>query len=326
MAQTLCPFCGFTPLPEEAERCPKCRRAFVEESMEPTNATRTRAGALTGSVTAHPGPTAAVLALGAGLWVVRGTGALGPTDEPWWTFAVAALMVGAAAMLMANVGPAKHLAGAMGLLEVLAAGLAARDGGVAAACAGHGLVLVAMTAFEPGRLRLTLGAVAGVAAVAAALVQLGLGPRRAAAPGPALTEVPGWSLRLPPGWVSVKQLKQLRLPPDRAGVAFSRDLPPAEGVLISAPATGAALEASCKEALASLNAVGPQPKADVSAPPVFGAGAELREVKLVEGAAGRAACAVVAGRLVLLAVVSPEESPGAGAAAFEAVAGGLTAR
>lgn len=119
MAETICPRCGFSPIPSGAQLCPKCRRPFfvVERSYENTNVTATRAGGLTGSVTANPSAIVAALVVGAAFWVVRCAGLLGTPVEPQWAYAVAGAQVLAAMLLLTTSGPAKQAPVLAGLIE-----------------------------------------------------------------------------------------------------------------------------------------------------------------------------------------------------------------
>lgn len=329
--ETLCPSCGFSPIPEGAERCPKCNKAFAYERVEYTNVTATRAGGLTGSVTANPVPTAIALGVGAFLWTVRAGGFLSDVGDPPATFLVAALNVVALVLVMTTSGPAKHAGALAGVVELLAVGLRYdAPAAVSVACALHGVTLIAMTVAEPGALRLKVGAgVAGAAGV------VGLGALLwAVAPKPESRvvlrdDVAGFTLTLPPGWTGAREVDvapHLVLPWDggkTVNYAFRRDSPRQVGVLTVSRDEQPALDEACRDALAKLGVTVALPPLDGPAPPSLGEVARVSELKTKSGALGRFGCGLVGARLVALAVVSQDPAPGVGAEAFELVAGGL---
>lgn len=240
--ETLCPSCGSSPVPEGSERCPWCGKAFSYDRVDSTNVTATRAGGLTGSVTATPAPTAIALAAGAFLFTVRAGGFLADVGDSPLVFAVAAL-------------------------DVVA------------------LVLV--------------------------------------------DEVSGFRLTLPPGWRPATEEEvapHLVLPWDGGKTVnrgFRLESPRQVGVLIVSRDEQPELQRSCRDMLAKLGVTRPLDQVDGSPPPSLGEGVSLFELKTKSGAAGRFGCALVGTKLVGLAVVSQDPTPGVGAAAFEWVAGGL---
>ena len=91
MPETLCPNCGHSPIPYGAETCPKCHEPFdflqmykrgqrlrVDKQRDHDDGESTVFGGnLTGEVSAHPGPIAAVFFVGALAWFLRVGGVLG---------------------------------------------------------------------------------------------------------------------------------------------------------------------------------------------------------------------------------------------------------
>ena len=125
--ETLCPKCAFSPIPAGAAKCPRCNEVFAfnplylraqKERNKGLDFEATLRGALTGAVSAHPGPAAAVLALGAALWLVRGAGMFVDLKEPTWLFGLAAFELCGATVLMANIGPAKGFAQLLALVHI----------------------------------------------------------------------------------------------------------------------------------------------------------------------------------------------------------------
>lgn len=329
--ETLCPACGFGPIPEGAERCPRCGRAFAHERVEYSTVTATRAGGLTGSVTATPVPTAIALAAGALLFTVRAGGFLEDVGDSPAVFLVAALDVVALVLVMTTSGPAKHVGALAGVVELLAVGLTlGAPSVVSAACALHGAALVAMTVAEPGALRLKVGA-----AVASGLALVGLGALGwAVAPKPEpravlRDDVAGVTLALPTGWKLAREgevAPHLVLPWNggkTVNFAFRFDAPRQVGVLIVSRDERPALDQACRDALGRLGVTSPGTAVDGPPPPVLGEAARVLELRTSSGAVGRFGCAFVGTRLVALAVVSQDPAPGVGAAAFEQVVGGL---
>ncbi|MCC6334053.1 MAG: zinc ribbon domain-containing protein [Myxococcales bacterium] len=329
--ETLCPSCGFSPIAEGAEKCPKCGKAFSYERVEYTNVTATRAGGLTGSVTANPVPTAVALGLGAFFFTVRAGGFLGDVGDPPLVFAVAALDVVALVLVMTTSGPAKHVAAFAGLVELAAAGLTFGAPALVNAAAGlHGLTLIAMTVAEPGARRLKVGgALASFAAVA------GLGALAGGVmPKPEVREVlredaAGLMLTLPPGWKAAREgevAPHLVLAWDGGKTinrGFRLESPRQVGVVILSRDEQPDLEKACRDTLATLGVTGQLTKVDGPAPPSLGEVSSVSELRTKSGATGRFGCALVGTKLVALAVVSQDPAPGVGAAAFELVAAGL---
>jgi hypothetical protein len=326
---TLCLKCGFSPIPDGAEACPKCGRPFAPDRVDFTNVTGTRLGGLTGAVTASPQPVALALALGAVPWVMRGLGLPTSFNEPVWTLAIAVGLVAAAAAVMANLGPVKHLAALVGVLEIGAAlVLGPVPPLLTAAAALHGAVLVAATVAEPGRARLWAGA-----AEAAVAVALGAGALATATPQvkPGFVyedEASGVRLALAPAWRGERRElfpSHLRWPLDggkTVSVGFLRPFPEAQGVLLISRDEQPALPEACAAALKSCGVTEPldrAPGAEVVLP-----GSLVGDVRIPSGAAGRALCGLHAGRFIALVVVAADPAPGEGTRAFDDVVKGLS--
>jgi hypothetical protein len=180
-AETLCPSCGFGPIPEGTETCPACSTQFaanplfkrarragglgIRKDEEDMEATRTTLGGITGAVDAHPVPTAAILAACTFAWVARGVGVLSDRPQALWPLGLAAISMGVAMMLLVNAGPARVLAQMVALAQ-LAAGYYA--GGSALAQVGYsgvGAALLVMTLGDPSDVRRWVGTGAALAMV-----------------------------------------------------------------------------------------------------------------------------------------------------------------
>jgi hypothetical protein len=330
--ETLCPSCGFSPIPEGVERCPKCGRAFAYERVEYSTVTATRAGGLTGSVTANPVPTAVALGLGALFWTVRAGGFLVDVGDAPWVFLVAALDVVALVLVMSTAGPAKHVGALTGLVELLAVGIRWDAPPVISTLSAlHGLTLIAMTVAEPGALRLKVGAWAGGGFAVLGLAALAW----AVVPKPDVRvvlrdEASGFSLTLPDGWAAAREgevAPHLVLPWDGGKTiyrGFRLATPRQVGVLVISRDEQPALDDACRETLAKLGVTTPTEPVDGPPPPALGKEAKISDLRTKTGAAGRFGCALVGTTLVALAVVSQDPAPGVGAAAFELVVGGLS--
>src|SRR4051812_40613508 len=114
MAKTLCPSCGFSPIPHGASECPRCeepfdflqahkkgRVKFVDKNDDEEQEMTSFGGGLTGAVTAHPWPAATVIAVGAVAWFFRAAGIFGAPD-PLWTYGIVLLNLIGALLLVIN--------------------------------------------------------------------------------------------------------------------------------------------------------------------------------------------------------------------------------
>ncbi len=178
-AETLCPSCGFGPIPEGQETCPACSTQFaanplfkraakaggqgVRKDQADLEATRTTLGGITGSVEANPVPTAAVLVGSTFAWVVRCVGMLSDRPQALWPLGVAAIQMGVAMLLVVSAGPARALAQMVALLQIASAYLAGGSPVAQVGYGGVGVALLVMTVSEPGDVRRWVGTGAAVA-------------------------------------------------------------------------------------------------------------------------------------------------------------------
>jgi hypothetical protein len=178
-AETACPSCGFSPIPEGVETCPACSTQFalnplykraqraggqlVRKDSEDLEATRTTLGGITGAVDAHPALPAAVLVAMSFAWVIRAVGLLNDRPQAIWPIGVAAIQMGVAMLLMVTAGPAKQLAQMVALAQIACGYLAGGSPVAQVGYGGIGVALLVMTFGEPGDARRWLGTGAAVA-------------------------------------------------------------------------------------------------------------------------------------------------------------------
>jgi hypothetical protein len=237
MAQTACPFCAYSPIRPGEEACPRCRRRFVDDLPDDTSVTATRAGGITGAVTASPVPVAVAVVALAAAWFLRSLDVVAPLKEPAFLLALPALLIAVAASVMAAAGPAKHLPAAIGVVSAIVAvvwltgravadgscggrrvvrwptGRAVADGAFLAASVG----LVVATVSEPSSLRLKGGTVLVALLAGAGLAGLALDGRARRSTEVVVLENEAVGVRwtLPSGWRAVERL-DLLLPPKAA--------------------------------------------------------------------------------------------------------------
>jgi hypothetical protein len=329
MAQTLCPRCGYSPIPAGAERCPKCKQPFFEDDRkyENTSVTATRAGGLTGSVTAFPGAILLALTVGALLWTIRGMGILGSLGDPQWVYGIAALQVVAGIFLLTTSGPAKQAPALAGLLACAAAALCSAPWPVTVLCLAHGAGLVLGTIAEPARARLTAGGafstIAGLAALAALPVTV-----HALERPPVVLHDPllGFTLSLPPGWEEASRADlglELQVPLHAEGsgaLAFKHEAHHLLGVL--SVSTAAAGLDGCQKTLGAMKLTNLVASTE-AAPATFGKLAQLLEARSLNGV-GWATCGSAGETQLTLAVISLEANEAAALTALEAVAAGFS--
>lgn len=219
MAQTACPFCAFSPIAAGAEACPRCRRRFVDDVRDDTSVTATRAGGITGAVTASPVPVAVALVVLAAAWFLRGLDVVAKVNDPLVLLALPAGLVAVAASVMAAVGPAKHLPATLGVVSALAAvvwptGWPLADGAFVAA----GVALLVGTVSEPSGVRLKGGAVLVTVLAVGAVAGLLTGPGARPVGDVVVLEDAALGVRwtLPAGWARLERLDVL-LPPRASG-------------------------------------------------------------------------------------------------------------
>ena len=178
-AETACPSCGFSPIPEGTETCPACSTQFaanplfkrvrkaggqgVRKDEEDLEATRTTLGGITGAVDAHPGPPAGVLIALALAWVIRAVGVLTDRPQPIWPLGLAAIQMGIAMLLLVSAGPAKPLAQMIALGQIAAAYFAGGSPVAQVGFGGVGVALLVMTVGEPSDVRRWVGTGAAAA-------------------------------------------------------------------------------------------------------------------------------------------------------------------
>jgi hypothetical protein len=178
-AETLCPSCGFGPIPEGTENCPACSTVFAANPLfkrvrkaggggrrkdeEDLEATRTTLGGITGAVDAHPGVPAAVLIAMAFAWVARALGVLSDHPQALWPLGLAAIQMGVAMLLLVSAGPGKPLAQLLALAQLGAAYLAGGSPVAQVGYGGVGAALLLMSAGEPSDIRRWVAAGAAVA-------------------------------------------------------------------------------------------------------------------------------------------------------------------
>lgn len=340
--QTLCPKCGFSPIPDRAETCPKCGENFSfhplwkvaqRKMMSKTDSIEmesTTFGGLTGEVSANPIPASAVLALCALVWLLRASGLAANHVDPQWLFAVGAMQLGTAFMLLATVGPATALAQVMAVVQLAVPFLVMSDasGGLPVAVASGlpGIALLVTTVGEPGPVRRNAGIVAGVVAFIAAVgAVFSLQTGEAAARGGTIANAEeNWELR----GSGLERLARadlaphLTVPPethrDRHAPFGNRQ----KGVfgLVSQTTGGTPnLSAGCEEWLKAFGGVNEVQRLG-TAPAMFGPESLVLYIKTGSGASGRLACGLKSGTLWALTVVSSDPTPSVGAAEFERAA------
>ncbi len=323
MAETRCPFCGFSPIPRESDACPRCRRRFVDDAPDVSTVTATRAGGITGAVTASPLPAAVALVAGAVVWLFRLVDVFTPSHDPAWVFAVPALLVAGAGSVMAAVGPAKHVSAALGLVSsaiaaVWPAHLGLHDG----ALIGYGLVLIGATVSEPSSLRLKGGTAAAVGVALVALVGLAVPmAARGASESMSLSDdAVGLRWGLPAGWRELEHLSGGLAAPKRTSrrsVLFAGDDEGAQAALVFDRLPG---EVTCEGLLASLGASAR--KAGDEAPAPFPRGTPMLEVPAATGTL-RAACAITSSDALLALVVSTSAAPKVAESSLRVLASGV---
>ncbi len=342
--ETLCPKCAFSPIPRGAEKCPRCNEVFafnplykrtqrlMVDPQQGLDFEATLRGSLTGAVSAHPAPAATVLALGAALWLVRAAGLFVELHEPSWLFALAALELVAATVLMANIGPAKGFAQVVAVAHVIAAfALGAPLSPHTLASASVGLVVIAMTAGEPSQTRRTAGLCAGVLSAAAANAAL-IWVIQAPPPGPVVIDDLriGYQLVVPAGWkrLTAEELApHLPLPSedlDNKYVGFGSPANRTYALLTLTNVEQVQLLPACQEQLRRLGGINEPTPLGFAAPEAFGKESMMFDLRTSSGATGRFACGKPGKRLITLGVVVVDPTPTVGAAAFDKVIAGLT--
>jgi hypothetical protein len=294
---------------------------------------------VTNAVAAHPGPAAAVLFAGAGVWFLRAGGVVGALQDPQWTYGLVGLDLLLALLLLLNRGPARQLAQVGLVLQLLATAWLAREAPLAPvhlAYLGFAGVALGMLVGEPGPVRRYVGL--GLGLGAAVLAALLLTRPVAGAESPADRQLLvgrelGYELELPPGFALLgrEQLGlHLALPSptlNGGGVGFGDSAQGRYGMLWVERGPGQKLAAGCQALLGSLGGTGEPRPLSRPAPAAMGRQSLVYALRTPEGARGALGCGLLGdGRLVGLAVVAVSAEEGRGESSFQAVGEGLTLR
>jgi hypothetical protein len=347
LPETLCPACGFSPIPKGADECPACAEPFTylpthrkaqkrfidplldAESPEST----TFGGAITGAVTAHPITPGIAFLTGAAIWFLRASGILVELNEPGWLYAMAIVDLLIPIQIFINLGPARFFAqlAALGQLGV-AVWLGREDfaNPLHLLFVGHGVVLLLSVSGEPGTLRraIVLSMACGAAAAAAAVLGL-LGMRVSATELGGTQE--GFKLKLPPGYVAFTRDEiraAMHLPPG-GPVPFGNPVERLFGLVLVSPDAKTPLISGCEALQKSLGGDDEPKPLPHRAPAGMGQAALVYPLHTPSGGVGRLACAKrVDGRFAALALVvlgaDPAIAESASERAFDDLGGGLT--
>jgi hypothetical protein len=348
MPETICPNCGFSPIPRDAEECPVCHQTFAfvprykrgpQGRLDPKRAeveseeATTFGGAITGAVTAHPYPTAGAFITGAVIWFLRGSGLLADLNEPGWVFGAAIADLIIPLMIIINIGPAKLAAQFVAGAQVLMALFLGRhdlSNPVHILYAAHGVALLVMVVGEPELFRRTLSLSMAGAVAAAAVAVLGLVGMRTAA-SELGGQQQGYRLSLPPGYIAMTRDEirpAMRLPPGKA-IPFGDPSARVFGMISIGEDSATPLIGGCEalhEAIGGTDEVKPLAR---PAPPGMGSATLVYGLRTTSGGVGRLACAKrTDGKLVGFAVVllgaDPSVSEGVSEQAFDALGAGFT--
>ncbi|MFL5322308.1 MAG: zinc ribbon domain-containing protein [Myxococcaceae bacterium] len=349
MAKTICPNCGFSPIPHGASQCPRCeepfdflqthkkaQKKFIDRNSDEESDVTTFGGGLTGAVSAHPWPAAIVIALGAGAWFLRAAGMFGAPD-PFWTYAIVLLDLVAALMLVINVGPSKMFAQGVTLLQLGAAAYLGRlslQSVITVAFIAQALVAFTMVLGEPSPVRRYLSLGFGLmfsASAAAAVALLSQAPIPTVAPSKEIDEAElGIKLSLPQGFTALSAAQvatALTVPPPSltsGGTAFGDVANKRFGVLTVEKMEEGQLVGSCRALYKIVGGRGEPETAVHSAPAALGSPALVYRIKTATGATGLHACGKKPdGRLIALTVVT-SAADASGDAVFDAVGAGLS--
>jgi hypothetical protein len=353
MPETLCPNCGHSPIPRGAESCPKCREPFdflqmykrgqrqrVDKQRDHDDGEATVFGGnLTGEVSAHPGPIAAVFFVGAVAWFLRAGEVLGSLGDPIWTYGLVALDLGLALVLLINLGPSKQLAQIGMVLQLVVTGFLARDALGAAvhwAYLGHAVVALVAVLGEPSPMRryACMGLGIAMALLGALFLVRPVGGLEGVGSGSRQLLVGkdlGYQLDLPGGWTRLtrEQLApHFSLPPASltgGGVAFGDTSRGRYGGLwVERGATGT-VAVSCQEMLKAFGGEAPGRPSASPAPKALGSKALVYELRTAGGASGTFSCGLLGdGRLVGLGLVAVPPQAESAEASFAAVGAGLS--
>ena len=350
MAKTLCPSCGHSPIPAGADECPVChepfaflqthkkaKNRFVDVTDREEHESTVFGGALTGEVSAHPYPAAVALFAGAAIWFLRVSGFVVGFHEPQWVFALVALDLLLALVLILNFGPAKLIAqvGMLGQLGVaLFLGRDELSNPVQLLFAAHAAAVLFLIVGEPGAVRRSVGVVAALIVAGGAIALMLVVPGSGALDGPRqelFAPNAGFRLLLPSGWVrasSAELAAHLRTPAASGGsssVGFSSAADRAIGIVVVKRNPDLQLIGGCQALLQDLGGTNVPKPMPHKVPAALGQSAVVYELRTFSGASGLLSCGKRDdGRFVGLAVLSVNPDAAAGARAFDAVGPGLS--
>lgn len=349
MAKTLCPNCGYSPIPRGASECPSCeepfdflqthkkgRNKFVDKNDSGEGEMTTFGGGLTGAVSAHPWPAAIVIALGAVGWFFRAAGLFTPADPPW-TYGLVGLSLIAALLLVINAGPAKMIAQGTALALLVSALYLGRfelASFVTLAFVLHATIAFSMVLGEPSPVRRYLALGLGLMFSLLAAASLVLHAGKVAPVLPTNVEVDasalGLQLSLPQGFAALtaEQLTAaLTVPPPSltSGSAAFGDVKKKQfGVVTVQKMEEGQLVSSCRALHKTVGGRGEAEPTSHHAPSVLGSPSVVFRLKTATGATGLMACGKKPdGRLIALTVVQMSASDTATDALFDAVGAGL---
>ncbi len=352
MAKTLCPSCGYSPIPHGAEECPACHEPFafvpsfkrarrmdrmaVPLGDEEGGATMMGGTVFTGAISVHPKQAVGVFVIGAFAWVMRASGAMGEQAAPSWTYALVGAALLSSLLLYLRRGPSKLLAQFTALGMILSALFLAIPHllqSTALMFAAHGVVALVLVAGEPGPGRRWVGLGLGVLTAVLGMASLAIGsrPERPTAPSrrqELVSQEFGFRLALPPGFrlLSAQEVSVFPAPPsgDRTDVTVGV---PGVQARFAVSREDRSLDDGCQQALRQLGSTARAEALRFPAPRTFGADSAVYPISLSGGAAGKLACGALAdGRFLTLAVVSTDGDTADSDLAFAEVGAGLRLR
>ena len=348
MAETLCPSCSFSPIPEGAEECPNCgekfafvptwRRAqtrFIDhqrdsESMEMTAI----GGAVAGELSFHPGAAAGGLFALAAAWFTRASGWFGEWPDAAYGYLLALLGLAGGTVLLVGWTWGKRTAQVISVLSaVLALGLG--GGPTAVLYAVLGAVCLGAVVGDPSTARrsILLGTTLAVAGLCVASLVLA-GPQPLPAPGAGLElqQSLGVSVRLPAGMVQVEAGSLSGRPVVPLQTLTSASAAFADGKGNAAVLTvfrdgPAALSEACQAQGRAHGAAAQGVRLQRASPPSLGQGGLVLELQLAGTEVALLACARRPdGRTVSLLALGAGGSAAAAGTVLDAVGAGLSVK
>ncbi len=341
MPETLCPRCGHTPIPGGSEQCPRCHEPFSflashkrkhlrlvdGRTVNPQGEATEIGGNITSVLTEHPREPAAVLALGALLWLVKALPlGVGGEVAPWGAV-LFALGAGAAVLLLVRRGPARRLAQLAAAAQLGAAGYLAVRQGLSlwsAAALLHGGVAVSMGVGQMGDVRRVRSFIAGMALGGAALLFTFVRAAQVPPERKLVVEGYGLSLTLPEplhALPAARLLPHLVIPDDLGtgrAVGFGDAGARAYGLLYADRDGDAQLISGCQRLRRLLGGAEDAQPLRRAAPRAFGREALVYPFDTRTGARGLLACGRMEdGRMLALGLL--DASAGGGTVAFDAL-------